>query len=139
MRDCAKELLGRDVPELRGQASDQSDQLKAAAEDPKSKWWSLGFHDDPSTAFQRAQELADEGKLVVVTWKNPKPTATDSGHVAIVVPRPDNAPELPNSTTWKMGVPYIAQAGAKVFDQDRLSQGFGPTKKSGLEIYVLEP
>ena len=139
VRDYARKLLGRDVPELRGPAGAQADQLKAAAGDPKSKWWSLAFHEDPAAALQRAQELADEGKLVVVAWKNPTPTATDSGHVAVIVPRRGDDAELPYSTTWKLRVPYSAQAGATVSSYQRLSQGFAAAKKSGLELYVLEP
>lgn len=139
VRDFAKALTGREVPELRGRAGEQFDALKAAAADPSSKWSSLGFQDDPAAAFRRAQELADEGKLVVVAWKNPNATATDSGHVAAVVPRRGDDPALPHSGSWKLGVPYIAQAGATVSDYLRLSQGFGASKKPGLEVFVLAP
>jgi hypothetical protein len=43
MRDFARELLGRDIPELRGKAGEQFDQLKAAAASTDSKWRSLSF------------------------------------------------------------------------------------------------
>lgn len=139
VRDFATELLGRDVPELRGRVGEQADQLKASAEMPDSKWRSLSFPDDPQAAFQTAQALANEGKLVVVIWKNPKPTGTDTGHVAVVVPSPEEDGGLFDATKrkWGMRVPYIAQAGETVSDLMPLGHGFGPAKKVGMEVYVL--
>jgi hypothetical protein len=139
VRDFAKELLGRTLPELEGRAGSQADQLKAAAAAPDSKWRSLSFSDDPTLAFKNAQDLANDGKLVVVAWKNPHPTATDSGHVAVVVPSRQEDGGLTDATKWKMKVPYIAQAGDKVSDHLSLGKGFGPDKKAAMEIYVLSP
>lgn len=141
VRDFAGELLGRAVSELDGQAGNQADQLKAAAASPDSKWRSLSFPDDPQSAFQNAQVLANEGKLVVVTWKNPKPTGTDTGHIAVVVPSPQEDGGLFDATKrkWGMRVPYIAQAGETVSDRMPLGDGFGPAKKAGMEVYVLSP
>jgi len=141
VRDFARELLGRDVPELRGRAGDQADQLTKAAASPDSKWRSLSFHDDPAAAFRNAQELANEGKFVVVTWKNSTATPTDSGHVAVVVPSRKEGGGLFDSTRmkWGMEVPYIAQAGATVSDYMPLRDGFSPARKSGMEVYVLSP
>ena len=140
VRDFARTLLGRDVPELQGRASDQFDWMAES-----SQWKSLKFEDKPQGAFREAQTLADQGNLVVVAWKNPHPTATNSGHVAIVVPLQGNDTDLHPSTGWDMKVPYIAQASAKltrrndraVFSYLPLSEGFGADKKDGLEIYVL--
>jgi hypothetical protein len=141
VRDFARELLGRDLPELGGKAGDQYDRLKAAVGSPASKWRSLSFPDDPTAAFRNAQELANEGKLVVIAWKNPRPTKTDSGHVAVVSPSRQDDGGLFDATErkWKMKVPYIAQAGEVVSDYMPLSDGFGPSKKSGMEIFVLTP
>jgi len=141
VRDFAKELLGRTIPELEGRAGDQCDRLKAAAASPDSKWRSLSFSDDPAPAFQNAQDLANEGKLVVVAWKNPHPTGSDSGHVAVVVPSGQEGGDLFDATKlkWGMKVPYIAQAGATVSEYMPLRDGFGPSRKAGMEIYVLSP
>ena len=141
VRDFATDLLGRDVPELDGQAGKQADNLKASAEKPDSKWRSLSFPDDPLAAFQGAQALANEGKLVVVAWKNPHPTGTDTGHIAVVVPSPQDDGGLFDATKrkWGMKVPYIAQAGETVSDRMPLGDGFGPAKKAGMEVYVLSP
>ena len=141
VRDFAKELLGRSIPELEGQAGNQSERLKAAASSPDSKWRSLSFSDDPAAAFQNAQDLANEGKLVIVAWKNPHPTGTDSGHVAVVVPSRQEDGGLSDATKlkWMMKVPYIAQAGETVSEYMPLRDGFGPAKKAGMEIYVLSP
>ncbi len=139
VRDFAKELLGRNLPELEGRAGNQADQLKAAVASPDSKWRSLSFSDDPALAFKNAQDLANDGKLVIVAWKIPHPTATDSGHVAVVVPSRQEDGSLADATKWKMNVPYIAQAGDKVSDYISLGKGFGPDKKAAMEIYVLSP
>ena len=141
VRNYAKELLGRNLPELEGHAGDQSDRLKAAAASPDSKWRSLSFSDDPAVAFKNAQDLANEGKLVIVACKNPHPTGTESGHVAVVVPSRQKDGGLFDATErkWKMKVPYIAQAGDTVHDYMPLSDGFGPAKKAAIEIYVLSP
>jgi hypothetical protein len=141
VRDFAKELLGRSIPELEGKAGGQCDKLKAAAASPDSKWRSLSFSDDPAAAFKNAQDLANEGKLVIVAWKNPHPTATDSGHIAVVAPSRQEDGGLYDATAlkWKMRVPFIAQAGDKVKDYMPLGDGFGPAKKVGIEVYVLSP
>jgi hypothetical protein len=141
VRDFAKELLGRSTPELDGKAGEQSDKLRRAAASLESKWRSLSFLDDPTAAFQNAQDLANEGKLVVVTWKNPHPTETDSGHVAVVAPSRRENGVLYDATNlkWKMKVPFIAQAGDKVSDYMPLGDGFGPARKAGMELYVLSP
>jgi hypothetical protein len=139
VRDFARTLLGRDLPELQGQASDQFDKMK---ESPN--WKSLKFQDKPQGAFREAQDLANQGNLVVVVWKNPHPTATNSGHIAIVVPLRGKDRDLHPSTEWEMKVPYIAQAGAKlprrndeaVFSYLPLSEGFGADKKDEMEIFV---
>nr|ALS91877.1 MetaGeneMark_Unknown Function [uncultured bacterium] len=38
-----------------------------------------------------------------------------------------------------MAVPYIAQAGDKVFSKDKLSMGFSPTLKKDMEIFIWDP
>jgi hypothetical protein len=139
VRDFAKELLGRSVLELEGRAGNQFDRLMAAAALPDSKWKSLSFSDDPALAFKNAQDLANDGKLVIVAWKNPHATATDPGHVAVVVPFRQENGGLVDATKWNMKVPFIAQAGDKVSDYMPLSVGFGPAKKAATEIYVLSP
>lgn len=58
--------------------------------------------------------------------------------MAVVVPQKGND-QLKDSTTWKMKVPYIAQAGSDVLDYALLSEGFGSNKKKGMEIFVFDP
>jgi hypothetical protein len=138
VRDFAKEVRGREVPEL---ARQQFDNLKAAATSRDSKWRSLSFSDDPAAAFQNAQDLANAGKLVIVAWKNPDPTFRQPSHTAVVVPSRLADGRLFDATTqkWGMKVPFIAQAGETVSDYIPLSDGFSPAKKTGMEIYVLSP
>ena len=141
VRDYARTLLDRDVPELQGRASDQFDRMAES-----SQWKSLKFQDkSPRGRSARRRRWQDQGNLVVIAWKNPQPTATNSGHVAVVVPLQGGDKDLYPSTAWGVKVPYIAQAGAKltrrddraVFSYLPLSEGFGADKKDGLEIFVL--
>ena len=81
VEDFARELLGRQMPELRGLGN-----LRAAARSPESRWRSLSFSDDPAAAFQNAQDLANAGKLVIVAWKNPDPARYYVVRSAVVVP-----------------------------------------------------
>ena len=136
MKDFAKELLGRRLPELRGLGK-----LKEAAASPESKWRSLSFSDDPAAAFQNAQDLANAGKLVIVAWTNPDPARYYLVRSAVVVPSRQADGGLFDATkrNWGMKVPYIAQAGETVSDYMPLSDGFSPDKKAGMEIYVLSP
>jgi hypothetical protein len=141
VRDFAKELLGREIPELRGFAVHQLYYLKAAATSPDSRWRTLSFSDDPAAAFQNAQDLANEGKLVIVAWKNPQRANYDPGHAAVVVPSRQEDGGLFDATKrkWGMKVPYIAQAGETISDYMPLNDGFSPDKKAQMEIFVLSP
>jgi hypothetical protein len=140
VRDFARKLLGKDVPELEKRAADQFDAMKDS-----ERWRALKFQDHPGAVFREAQALANQGSLVVVAWKNPHPTPTDSGHVAVVVPFEGKDKDLHPSSTWEMKVPYIAQAGSKLSRRDNqavfsylpLSEGFGADKKDEMEIFVL--
>jgi hypothetical protein len=134
----AREVRGRSLPELKGH---QLDNLKAAATSPGSKWRSLSFSDDPAAAFQNAQDLANEGKLVIVAWKHPDPDSYYLRHSAVVVPSRQEDGGLFDATKrkWGMKVPFIAQAGETVSDYMPLSDGFSPDKKAGMEIFVLSP
>ena len=87
----------------------------------------------PGAAFKNAQDLANDGKLVIVAWKNPHPTDTDSGHVAVVVPPRQEDGGLFDATKlkWKMKVPFIAQAGEKVSDYMPLSVRLRTSEEGG--------
>ena len=139
--DFAKELRGRILPELRGFASHQLDNLKAAATSPDSKWKSLSFSDDPAAAFQNAQDLANAAKLVIVAWKDPDPARYYLGHSAVVVPsrQEDGGLFDAKKGKWGMKVPFIAQAGETVSDYMPLSDAFSPDQKAVMEIFVLSP
>jgi hypothetical protein len=134
----AREVRGRSLPELKGH---QFDNLKAAATTLDSKWRSLSFSDDPTAAFQNAQDLANAGKLVIVAWKNPDPARYEPGHTAVVVPSRQEDHGLFDATKrqWGMKVPFIAQAGVTVSDYMPLSDGFSADRKAGMEIFVLSP
>jgi hypothetical protein len=151
VRDFAKKL-GGSLPELQGNAGKQFDNLWEASKNRQSGWVSLDAPKDPEKAFQRAQEAEDDGKFVVAAWKNPTPK-TDSGHIAVVVPRRAKD-QMSSSGSWGKAVgqpdgiqvPFIAQAGApvkaknseSVFSYLPLSYGFGSDKKDTLHIFVLE-
>ena len=137
VRDFAIQLTGHDVAELEGQAKDQFKRLSTASKDPSGNWTALKVARDPPRAFEEAQRLANDGRLVVVAWSNPKPTKENTGHIAVVVSHEWSD----KSTSSKWGgirVPYIAQAGRRVFASDKLSQGFGRELKNEIEIFVLK-
>jgi hypothetical protein len=128
VRDFAKNATGVPIPELTGvKANEMFDKMKASR-----NWQPQQFQEDSAAAFKTAQEAANQGKLVVVAYKNPK----GHGHVAVVVPN-DNG--LVKSGTWKLSVPYIAQAGETVFSKGKLSMGFSPARKKGMEIFIWDP
>jgi hypothetical protein len=88
-----------------------------------------------------AQQRANDGYLVVVAWKDTRPI-TDKhprpiGHIAVVVP--GEMDKSSASGKWWMRVPWIAQAGSKVFAKDKLSQGFGPNLMGETVIYYRKP
>lgn len=141
--DFAKKL-GYTVPELGGdkeyRASDQLDKLAASAKTGENGWKSIDFTGDDAAkakAFEEAWQAANQGKLVIVGWKNPKPTPTDSGHVAVVVP---SEALTPKSGKWNMQTPYVAQAGTAGNCKALLglNYGFSPAQKGALQIFVLD-
>jgi hypothetical protein len=137
VRDYATNVVGREMPELAGVVSTQ---VRAISE--SEDWTELNFAKDPQLILQQAQIYANSGKLVIAAWANPTPTDTDSGHIAVVVPNPTSATSkdgMDASGKWGLRVPYIAQAGKKVFAKGKLSEGFGPECKSGLRIFVWDP
>jgi len=73
---------------------------------------------------EEAQALANKGKPVVSTWKNPNPKA--SGHIAMVVPN-----DVPDQKDI-----MIAQAGATNYNSTTLSKGFGNNKVNQVEFFA---
>lgn len=137
VRDFARELTANEIVELKGRAGQQFDQLKKASESDDGAWRSLSVQTDPARAFKEAQELANEGRLVIVAYKNPSPTQTNSGHIAVVVKHEWNDESL--STKWgRVRVPFIAQAGNDVSSSKKLSEGFSADLKDEIEIFVLK-
>jgi hypothetical protein len=141
--DLVEDIIGGPCEALRkadlsapALANVQCDQLKASA-----KWQAMSFSSDPKGVFEEAQKAANNGHLVVVTYKNP--VAGGHGHVALVVPAP--APMFV-SGKWGMAVPKIAQAGPSitvtgatpqsVYAALDLSWGFGPARKPDMELYT---
>lgn len=134
--DYAKNLLGRDVPQLLdatgaapAAARDQLAQLtKAVANnDPKVK--QLDWGNDAQAVMRQTVELANQGKLVVFI----EPT-----HVSTVVP----SARLHDSGSWKLAVPYVTQAGAKVAFPDQpipLSEAWSSTARTKLKVFVVDP
>lgn len=81
-----------------------------------------------------AQQLANEGQLVVVTCKNPKPDA--SGHIAIVRPSTKNDAEL------KAEGPQVIQAGAHNYISTSTKEGFKNHRgafENGELLYFAHP
>src|SRR5262249_26476910 len=64
VRDVGKSV-GQDIPELRGQARDQFNQLTLASDGASGKWASFSTASNTAEVFQKAQDAANAGKLVV--------------------------------------------------------------------------
>src|SRR5947209_10415582 len=83
-------------------------EMQKAAATEGSGWKAVGLSrnlSDPAPVFKEAQELANQGKFVVIAYQ----LDSGPGHVAVVVP----SPKLYRSgNSWgQAGVPYLAQAG----------------------------
>ena len=139
VRDLVQNLLQQTRADMQGQAKDQYDALTSNTAD----WAALDFSDNQQAVFAQAQQLANEGTLVVVAWKKPLPEAGNTGHIAVVVPG-----TVEHSATWNGDVPMIAQAGKKnardqadeanksAFAKLKLSWGFTPTEgATGMEFF----
>jgi len=133
--EFVRDFVGKDLPELQGQAKDQVDQLSQAQD-----WKQLAYDKDPQLALRQAQLYANQGKTVIIAWKNPEPTEGNTGHIAVVVPSlPDEQSHdgMFPSGQWGLRVPYIAQAGDTVSAKIAMSYGFSAKNaKSGLQIFV---
>jgi hypothetical protein len=137
-RDMINGLLNATVAVLEGTANDQFDKLSSSPQ-----WKAMGFAASGNKAelFQKAQDFANDGELVLVVYKNPTPNG--HGHIAVVVP---GVPVT--SGNWKMKVPMVAQAGQKnpakkvgeedisVFARLELSYAFAPDKAANMEVFV---
>jgi len=84
--------------------------------------------------FDSAQKAANEGRLVIVAWRNTFSSVEgeredehlpDSGHVGIVVPSQTGGLAGPSGHWDGLRMPFIAQAGTSVFAHKGLSYGFG--------------
>jgi hypothetical protein len=138
-RDLVR-ALGGEYPELEGTANEIAGQLAKSAKDPKGRWQQVaGAKGGVKKVLEQAQKFANDGKVVVAVWANED---GGHGHVAVVVPSEDG---LSESKSWKVPVPYIAQAGPPikarggrdVFDSLPLSLGFGADKKDEVKFYLL--
>jgi hypothetical protein len=134
VRDLVNSLLAGSQVELEGKANEQFDALSKSV-----NWHIMGLVASPEQVLLKAQDLANNGVLVIVAYKNP--TAGKPGHIALVVP---GVPT--KSDTWKIKVPMIAQAGSKgpcqgvpadqsVFDMLKLSCGFRLDDLPNMELF----
>jgi hypothetical protein len=124
VRDFAQAYFGSPDPDLAGNVASQAAHLAAS-----QNWHPLAGQTLEQT-FQGAAGFSEPGGMIVVLWVNPKPTATDSGHIAVVMPG-----ALIPSGFYGMPVPAIAQAGKDVFARKALSFGFGSDKMNDLKFY----
>jgi hypothetical protein len=153
-RDFAKELLGYAVPELTGQANDQLTKLAASPD------WEKGILVYTPTATGKdslkgmtAKDLQgrqDRGTLVLYCWKHPQwspdmPREQRQklhGHIAVGIPlKPGD--HLATDAAWgtkehPAEVPMTAQAGSRVFACDKLSRGFGASRRNDILVYVYK-
>ena len=138
LRDFASRWAGISLSELTGTASEQMDNLAKLAHQPGSAWTEIPMG---SVSFAKALAESKQGNLVVIGFKEAKPSAVNSGHVAIVMPvELVAAGSVTNSGRpgWGMQVPVLAQAGRTTGSDIPLSRAFDPDKKSVMHIYVRQ-
>jgi hypothetical protein len=134
LQDLDQNLQGSLDPSLNGQANDIFSALEKASQGSSPTWTSLGFQEgnieQRQKALTDAVNAANEGKLVVVAYENPK--EGHSGHVAVVMPGTASTKAFGNT----LQVPMIAQAGNYVFSSGPLNAGFGQDKLDDMEVFV---
>jgi len=124
LRNVANVFFKDPVEALAGQASDQIKALETLAGQNRSGWTKLGSASDA--------QLQAQSTFVIAVWKNPKPTVTDTGHVAIVLGDP--------------GPMMVAQAGTKYVNSYCDNSGvdlhikytcaFGSDKRPDVEFFA---
>lgn len=139
LRDFSQAWAGKPLPELEGRASQQIAHMQKLSNQPESGWHALSLKD----GFEPAILAAYQGKLVVVAYLNPKPTATNSGHVALIMPEPPYqgaSKTYSGKPGWNMKLPYLAQAGPqnRTGATIKFSDAFNPTMKPQLQIFVRD-
>ena len=153
-RDFAKELLGKRLPELDGQANEQLTKMIASPDWEKA----ILVYDSgtpgknglqPMTA-KELQERQDNGALIFYCWKHPEwslelPREQRQklhGHIAIGMPL-KAGDRLALDEAWgtkeaPAPVPMTAQSGSRVFPYGKLSQGFGTRRKDDILIFIYK-
>jgi hypothetical protein len=153
-RDFVKELLGRPLPELNGQANDQITKMSASPD------WEKGILVYQPTASGKnqltgmtAKELQDQqngGKLILYCWKHPEwsmdipkeQRQKMHGHIAVGMPL-KSGDLLAMDEVWgtkdnPVAVPMTAQSGSRVFAYGKLSRGFGAARKNDILVFIYK-
>jgi len=153
-RDFVKELIGKPLPELDGQANAQLTKMSASPD------WEKGvLVYDPNTAgknnlkgmmAKELQKQQDSGKLVLYCWKHPEwsmelpreQRQKMHGHIAVGMPL-KAGDRLALDEVWgtkesPAAVPMTAQSGSRVFPYGKLSQGFGDRRKNDILVFIYK-
>jgi hypothetical protein len=153
-RDFVKELLGKPLPELSGQANEQVTKMSASSD------WEKGILVYQPTASGKnhldgmmAKELQDQqnsGKLILYCWKHPEwsmdmPKEQRQklhGHIAVGMPL-KSGDLLATDEVWgtkenPFAVPMTAQSGSRVFPYGKLSRGFGAARKNDILVFIYK-
>jgi len=153
-RDFVKELLGKSLPELDGQANEQLTKLSASPD------WEKGIliYEENSSSkgtlkgkmAKELQEQQDSGKLILYCWKHPEwsldlPREQRQklhGHIAVGMPL-KAGDRLATDEVWgtkenPAAVPMTAQSGSRVFPYGKLSQGFGTRRKDDILVFIYK-
>lgn len=154
-RDFVKELLGRPLPELNGQANEQLTKLAASSDWEKGilvyQTNSAGKNNLKGMTAKELQDQQDKGNLILYCWKHPEwsmemPREQRQklhGHIAVGMPlKPGDL--LATDEVWgtkenPVAVPMTAQSGSRVFAYGKLSRGFGVTRKNDILVFIYNP
>ena len=153
-RDFVKELLGRPLPELTGQANEQLTKMAASPDWEKGI---LAYTPTPAVkdglrgmTAKELQDRHDGGALVLYCWKQPgwspdmprEQRQKLHGHIAVGMPL-KAGDSLAADEAWgtkddPAAVPMTAQSGSRVFAYGKLSRGFGAARKDDILVFIYK-
>ena len=153
-RDFVKELLGKPLPELNGQANEQITKMSASSDWEKGilvyKPTMLGKNQLKGMMAKELQDQQNGGKLILYCWKHPEwsmdipkeQRQKMHGHIAVGMPL-KSGDLLAMDEVWgtkenPVAVPMTAQSGSRVFPYGKLSRGFGAARKNDILIFIYK-
>jgi hypothetical protein len=153
-RDFVKELLGKPLTELTGQANEQLTKMAASPDWEKGILvytpTAAGKNNLKGMTAKELQDRQDRGTLILYCWKHPdwsmdlpkEQRQKLHGHIAVGMPL-KAGDHLATDEAWgtkenPVTVPMTAQSGSRVFPYGKLSRGFGVARKDDILVFIYK-